>query len=511
MSTPAVWAAPAIDAQRSWEVLAAAGALGLTFPLLFWGAAPGVSFPVYVALVLAAVWVTAHRQGVSATPSDVVLAAASVLIAGGVAVRADPLTTAANMIVVLGLLTVLVHAFGDARWLRYGLRDWLLTALRLSGHEVTGAPRLVISARRARGPAAAGRRSTRVVPLLRGAALALPVVVVLGVLLAAADAMFAARLAALAVPLPQVDDAAGQLVLALVVTYAAAGGLWHLLTRTHDPILGDQAVPRVLGFTEAAVVLASVNLLFAGFVVIQLRYFFGGSAGLLADGLTFAEYARRGFGELVAVAAVSLTLHLVLAGLTRRETPVRRWAFTALTAVLTGLVLVILVSAFQRLLAYEQAFGFTRSRTAAHVFMVWLALLLVVLLGLELAGRVRLFLLASLVAVVGFAGTLTVVGVDALIVRHNLARAAQGAELDVAYLQRLSPDAVPALVEALPTLAPALAADVTGLLDCTGSRTGDWRSQRLADVRARAAWPAGTGTGDGPGPPPYGGDRCQLR
>lgn len=93
-------------------------------------------------------------------------------------------------------------------------------------------------------------------------------------------------------------------------------------------------------------------------------------------------------------------------------------------------MLVLLVSAFQRLLLYEEAFGFTRLRTVVHVFMVWLGLLLVALLGLQLADRVRMFLLAGLVAVVGFAGTLNVVGIDALIARHNLARATQRAELE---------------------------------------------------------------------------------
>lgn len=492
MSTPAAVAAPAVEVQRSREVLATAGLLGLAFPLLFWEAAPGVSFPLYVVLVLAAIWLTARRQGLAGVASSVALTAAAALLATGVAVRAEPLTTAANVLAVLGLLIVLVHAFGDDRWLHYGLRDWLMTALRLSGHEVTGAPRLVIDVQRSRSSQLAGGGLVRALPVLRGALIALPVVAVLALLLASADAVFASRLAELTVSLPQVDDAAAQLVLALAAAYVAAGALWHLLTRTHDPILADRAVPRVLGFTEAAVVLVSVNTLFAGFVVIQLRYFFGGPATVVTDGLTYAEYARRGFGELVAVAAVSLTLHLVLAGLTRRETTVHRWVFTALTSVLTGLVLVILASAFQRLLAYEQAFGFTRSRTAAHVFMVWLAVLLVVLAGLELAGRVRLFLLAGLIAVVGFAATLNAVNVDALIVRHNLARAAAGAELDVAYLQRLSPDAVPALAAALPTLPRPLAAEVTSLLDCLAGRAvgGDWRSQRLADVRARAAWPA---------------------
>lgn len=489
MSTPSALAAPALDLERPKEVLLAAGGLGLAFQWLFWGARPGLAFTVFVTLVLAALWWTARRQAIRPARSTVALALAAMLLAGGVAVRAEPLTTAANMLVAAGLLGVVVHAFGSDVWLRYGLRDWLRAALRLAGHELTGAPGLVRAANRCRPAEDAGVWRGTVLPVVRGAAIAAPLLVLLAVLLASADAVFAARLSRLRVDLPPMDETVARLLLAAVAAYGAAGALWHLIGRRRHRVPAEQAVPRVLGFTEAAVVLGSVNVLFAVFVGIQLRYFFGGHAAVVAEGMTFAAYARRGFGELVVVAGVSLALHLALAGLTRRESAAQRWAFTSLTTALTGLVLVILASAFGRLLLYEQAFGFTRLRTAVHVFMVWLALLLVAVLVLELADRLRLFLVAVIVAAVGFAVTLNVVGVDALIVRHNVARAAHGAELDVHYLQQLSADAVPAMVAALPDLRPALAAEVAGAAACIQQRAdeGDWRSLRVADIRARSA------------------------
>lgn len=488
--TSQTWRADAISsARRPAEVLGAAVGVGLLFQLLFWGAAPGISFPVFVLGLLGAIWWVADREGMPAAGSSLAISAASLLLASTVAVRAEPMTGAVNGLVAVGLLAVLVQAFGSERWLRYGMRDWLLAALRLSGHEVTGAPALVAEAQRRRTTQTSWRG--RAAPVLRGVALAAPIVLLLGALLAAADTVFAAKLTSAAVVLPRMDEAAGRLLLALIVAYLVAGGLWHLVQREDGPILADQAVPRLLGFTEAAVVLASVNLLFATFVVVQLRYFFGGQAGIVDGGLTFAEYARRGFGELVVVAAISLGLHLALAGLTQRETHVQRWLFTALTAALSCMVLVILASAFQRLLLYEAAFGFTRLRTFVHVFMVWLGVLLVVLVVLELADRVRLFLLAGIIAVAGFALTLNVIGVDALIARHNVARAVAGAELDTWYLASLSPDAVPTLVAALPSLNEPLAAVVADVVRCiqSDSRSGDWRSLRLSDHRAQAAVP----------------------
>lgn len=481
--------ADGVDVERPGEALAVAGVLGLAFQWLFWGAAPGLSVPVFVGLVVAAVWWTAGRQGARATRSSVALAAVAVLLAGGVAVRAGPLTTLVNLVVVLGLLAVLVHAFGSDRWLTYGFRVWARAVVGLFGHEVVGAPRLAVTAvTRAAGDGRSRRTLDRVIPLARGIVLAVPVLAVLGVLLVSADAVFSARVAELTRVLPRPGETVARTVLALAVAYVMAGGLWHLSQRSRHDGASDQPVRRVLGFSEAVTVLASVNVLLGGFVAIQLRYFFGGHDALLAEGLTYAEYARRGFGELVAVAAIGLALHLALAGLTRRETRARRWALAALGAMLTALMLVILVSAFQRLLLYEDAFGFTRLRIVVHVFMVWLGLLLVCVLALQLAERVRMFVLAGMVAVVGFAATLNVIGVDALIAQHNVARAAHGAELDTAYLQQLSADAVPELVKATAERDPPLADEVAAVVSCWADRhdDGGWRSLTLGDLRARA-------------------------
>jgi hypothetical protein len=109
-------------------------------------------------------------------------------------------------------------------------------------------------------------------------------------------------------------------------------------------------------------------------------------------------------------------------------------------------VMVMLVSAFQRLLLYEDAYGFTRLRMHAHVFMVWLGLLLAAVLVFEILRRRGWFSLALLIAVFGFTLSLALLNVDGQVVRRNTARAGQR-ELDAGYLTTLSNDAVPAMAD----------------------------------------------------------------
>ena len=124
-----------------------------------------------------------------------------------------------------------------------------------------------------------------------------------------------------------------------------------------------------------------VDLLFLVFVGIQFAYLFGGQANITLEGYTYAEYTRRGFFELLTVSVLTLGLILTLHWLVRSETGRQKVIFKGLSSLMIALVLVILASAFQRLLLYEIAYGYTQLRLYSHIFMVWLALLFVWFLG----------------------------------------------------------------------------------------------------------------------------------
>ena len=240
-------------------------------------------------------------------------------------------------------------------------------------------------------------------------------------------------------------------ILILIIAYILVGILLYAAQKSQDEKLIGEEKPMLspfLGFTESSIVLGSVLLLFAAFVIVQFQYFFGGQANINLEGYTYAEYARQGFGELVTVAVFSLFLFLGLSSITRRNEKERK-IFSGLGITLVLFVLVMLFSAFQRLTLYETAYGFSRLRTYSHVFMIWLGALLITVVALEILRKQRAFAPAMVIAIVGFAATLNLLNVDAFIVRQNIARSAGGAKLDMAYLADLSGDAIPALADAM--------------------------------------------------------------
>ena len=159
-----------------------------------------------------------------------------------------------------------------------------------------------------------------------------------------------------------------RLVYILIFAYALAGTFLHAAQKSDEKLEEKTWVSPFLGFTESTIVLGSVVILFIAFVVVQFQYFFGGQANISIEGYTYSEYARKGFGELVAVAFFSLLLLLGLGAITRRETEIQRRAFSSLGIALVGLLIVMLVAAFQRLVLYEAAYGFSQLRTYTHVF-----------------------------------------------------------------------------------------------------------------------------------------------
>jgi len=196
-------------------------------------------------------------------------------------------------------------------------------------------------------------------------------------------------------------------------------------------------------------------VLFIAFVIVQIRYLFGGSANISQTGYTYADYARRGFGELVGVAVLSLLLYLTFNAITRRESKAAQVGFTALSVLLMANVLVILASSLMRLLMYEDAYGFSELRTYTHVFIFWLAALLVATAVLEVVRRRGTFGLALVLTIVGFTATLGVMNVDGFVTSQNIARISHGYDLDVDYLSTLSTDAVPTMVDAYLASGPA--------------------------------------------------------
>lgn len=453
------------------------------FDFLFFQKPQGISILIFFIFAAGVGLLVLLQTGIRPARASLLLLIPIFFFAAVTFVRQEMLTISLSLLMAMLLMALLAASFRGGRWPEYNLADYVVNAFRiaLSGLGRSGAT--FIAERRERGGGQAATRQEaqagdeagvepteaqapaaqtpvlqvkprrKVLPVVRGVVLAVPVVAVLASLLASADPVFS-RWLEQALAFLKIENLVEYIfrgIYIAMIAYVISGVYLHAAQASRDErVLGREKawMQPFLGSTEAGIVLGAVVVLFGVFVAIQFQYFFGGQSNINTQGFTYADYARRGFGELVAVAVISLGLLLGLSAATRREGQGERTVFKLLGVALVGLVLVMLVSAYQRVTLYEGAYGFSRLRTYTHIFIIWLGILLALTVVLELASRLNRFALAALAVAVGFIATLGIINVDSLIVRQNLKLAQAGSELDAAYLSSLSDDAVPDLAAA---------------------------------------------------------------
>jgi hypothetical protein len=329
-----------------------------------------------------------------------------------------------------------------------------------------------------------GRR--KFLPVLRGLLLAAPILAILVPLLISADAVFAqqaTRLFGWMFP-ENWGERVGRMLLIIVVAWGIAGGFVYALTRQEREEVTQKTSGQPLGFTEGMTPLVLVCLLFGSFLLVQAEYLFGGGARVQAiPGLTYAEYARRGFGELVTVATLTLTLALIWQRLMRRETAAQTRLFHSVTTVLVALTLVVLASANQRMSAYEAAYGATETRLYVDAFIVFLGAVLVWFAITLWSGWQRFFALGGFLCVLAYVASLNLLNPDAAVVRTNVARSLTGKQQMDAYTVRsLSDDAIPMLCAALDKTTGAERANLAAALRL--------RLTEREEQRKQIGWPS---------------------
>lgn len=147
-----------------------------------------------------------------------------------------------------------------------------------------------------------------------------------------------------------------------------------LTTLKNNSSENDQMKFKWLSFNDLFVPMLAIVILFGGFLGVQARYLFGSHADLSAFDLTYSEYVRKGFVELLAtaffgglIAYISIIKSRIFAkDFNKKE-------LTIVTVVLIAELFLMLASAFKRDLMYVEVYGLTRVRIVGGLFLIWLA------------------------------------------------------------------------------------------------------------------------------------------
>ncbi len=468
-------------------VLGLAAALGLLGDQLLRAMPWGLNLTlVSLALIAAGTWLVL-RYRLPASKDAPWLATTAVLCAVAFVRRDSAALQTIDVFTLLGILGLCLLAAQGAAIRHRGITVYLVAICTAAAHTWFGAPRLVFGDMRW-GEVPVRGRWREVGAVAAGLLIALPLLAVFGGLFVSADATFDSLVSSVHIDVPLLMSHVALTGVCAAFAAGALRGAW--LGNPAVAAIGERMASPALRYMTGVTVLAALDALFLLFVAVQARWLFGGADLVQATtGLTVAEYARRGFFELVTAAALVVPVLLVAEWATLREGPKQETSFRALATLLVLLVGVLLVSALQRMLLYVQAFGLTEQRLYTTAFMLWVALVCGWLAWTVLRGARPRFAFGALVQGLAVLAGLHVVNPDALITRVNVAHASgSGPAFDAAYAAgKLSADAVPTLLAALPRLTPEERAVVANrLLTRWGTAsTRDWRSWNWADHEAR--------------------------
>lgn len=450
--------------------------LGLLFNLLFFQQFPGISVVVFVAAIVAGLAALAEYLQRPLPKSVLWMLLPLGFFAGMVAVRASYMLILLNIMACLLLLLLIArNTFHD------DLRNFKLWDYA----KIPFLPfKFVLPLLRTIGDFFASRSAVAKHPLAgqitRGVLLAIPALVIFLALFASADLVFQ-KFVTDAFKIQISDALIVQIILVAIVTLAFTGAYAYIFGKSEGEMHRPASAPALrIGSVEVSILLGSVGVLFLAFIAVQLTYLFGGQSNISAQGFTYAQYARKGFFELLLVAMVAFGMIWAADRTVKKSDAGHGLAFKILGGVLIAEVILVMVSAFKRLYLYEEAFGFTTLRLFSHVFVVFLAvvfgLLLIKILRNQAENR---FALPVFITAMVFLAGMNLLNPDGFIGRQNLDRYSETGKLDGTYMGSLSADAQPEIEKALSITTGQTHQDIQAALDDRFVPTG-WQSWNYA-------------------------------
>ena len=295
--------------------------------------------------------------------------------------------------------------------------------------------------RRAEREETGKKRNSKLMYVLLGFAIALPLLVIILNLLSSADPVFAKVIKDIFGKLFYSWDVVKIVIFAAVIFFFVYG----FIVKTGRRDLGANAPKEgiyepVIGIT-ITVVLTAFYLIFA---VVQIIYLFMNSAGL-PDDMTYAEYARRGFFQLLFVAVVNVCMVLIFSAIFRKSL-----VLNVSLLMMCICTYIMIASSAVRLSMYIAEYDLTYLR----INTIWaLIVTSIVMLGVIISlfwRNMPLFRYIFLTVMVMFT-LYAFVRPGAVISKYNISQAHSGKEVDLEYVMDIGSDGVPYLIDYLRT------------------------------------------------------------
>lgn len=419
--------------------------LGFAFDKFIFMGTFGVSYTIFTAMIIF-IFIYKYRSNIKKVkPLGIFLLGTGFILSLNYAIHSNMILDFLNIIAVPMLITAafILIRYENIEWASIRFVFSVLNRVFSSTFENIFKPFLFaksIKKKRERG-----KLNPQTKSILIGLAVSMPLLIIILPLLSSADSVFGYYISNLGTQFTKISI--GNTVWNIIRIVIFSSYLFGFLWSFHYSYSKDTKPGKINGKLEPITVLTVliiINLVYLLFTIVQFSYLYGGETSL-PNGFTYAEYARRGFFELVLVTVINFTILIITTIYTKKENKLSGILNAAYTLLIV-FTLNMLYSAHYKMSLYESAFGYTYLRIFVHLFLVLLFILfLIALTGIWVKKLpvARLSIIAALLMYI----FVNFVNVDSIIVRKNIERYYKTGKIDVHYLASLSYDVVPQVIE----------------------------------------------------------------
>lgn len=393
----------------------------------------GITFPVFVAFAYGMAVMISKRMKVPVKTGSLLIMGASLLLGVSTCLTGSGMLNVMNRAAIFMLFCVFIlhQCYNDRAWNigKYvgSILMYLLQALVFVWCPFSHASHFLKSIK--------SKKYKNVVWVAAGLGAAVPMVILLAILLASADMVFQSML----------DDIIEQFLnpftvfTVVIETAAAALCMYCMVCSAFAREIPEESRSLRNGEPILAIsFMGMIGLVYLVFCAIQVMYLFLGK-GTLPEGMTYADYARQGFFQLLFVAMLNLVMVLMCLKYFRGN------------VILNGVLLtisictyVMIASAAYRMVLYVQQYQLTRLRVLVLWFLAMMVVLMAGVVILIFKNQFPLFRYCLTIVTV-FYIVLAFARPDYQIARYNLANGDRNAQTQEGYLGLLSVDAAPAV------------------------------------------------------------------
>lgn len=283
--------------------------------------------------------------------------------------------------------------------------------------------------------------------ILVGLILSLPILIVVLSLLAGSDAVFGEilkQIGTLEIDILDEDIVARIFIGIIISSYIFAFNYRYFLKeekelipskeeKKEDDIIIDLRLDKVIVST----ILVVLNLVYAFFVIVQFKYLFSGEISTILKNMTYSEYARRGFFELVIVAIINIAIISGVRIYTKEDSKFIK----IMNLCMIAFSYVMMYSAYFRMNLYEDRYGYTHKRFFVYIIIAYLVIIFSICAYSLIKERKNVFKTYIYIAAV-FYIAIGMFNVDGFIAKKNIDRYIEVGKIDYKYVERLSVDAL---------------------------------------------------------------------